>query len=215
MLQQGQVQNPVLQGSVQLYAPCSSHFSWSCPTLLTAWRLLQRGGGILQIRAYHSAQPCSAHCTLSSLCTESCKSCIKKKKKQSPTCYYFLPSCFSFTSHSSPWEAGLDGNLPSLILPWLPLSSEDTGESLLDLSHIKCYWQIAWWIQLSKFSVATMPMLMDFTPEVHHLALFSHLFLTEQQYGFLAAGLLSVNFKYLCWSEMLHQADCWFVVFFN
>lgn len=58
-----------------------------------------------------------------------------------------------------------------------------------------------------------MPTLMDFFPEVHHLASFSHLFLTEQQNGLLAVGLLSVNLKYLCWTETLHQADCWFFFF--
>lgn len=215
MLQQGQVQNPVLQGSVQLYTPYSSHFSWSSPRSFTAWWLLQRGVGILQIRACFSAQPCSACCTLSSPCTQSCKSCVKKKCSLPLTTISFLPAF-----HSPPI-------LPLGKLLWMAISSlryyldflwalrTQEIDSLLDLSHLKCYWQTARWIQLPKFSMATMPMLTDFIPAVHHLALFSHLFLTEQQNGFLAVGLLSVNFKYLCWSETLHQENCWFLFIYS
>lgn len=100
MLQQGQVQNPVLQGSVQLYAPYSSHYSWSCPPIAHCLATsAKRRGGILQIRAYLSAQPCSARCTLSSLCTELCKSCIKKNQnpKNNPplATISFLPAFHS------------------------------------------------------------------------------------------------------------------------
>lgn len=91
----------------------------------------------------------------------------------------FLSSRFSFASHSSPWEAGLHGNWYSLILPWLPLSSKDIGESLLDLQHLKYNWQILRWIQRSKFSMTTMLMLTDFVPEVRNWAFFSIFFLSE------------------------------------
>lgn len=64
MVAQGQGKNPLLQDSLQLYAPYSRHFSWSSPRLFTAC---------------FSAQPCSACCSLSPLCNESCKSWIKEK----------------------------------------------------------------------------------------------------------------------------------------
>lgn len=102
-----------------------------------------------------------------------------RKKEQSSICCGFLSSRFSFASHSSPWEAGLHGNWYSLILPWLPLSSKDIGESLLDLQHLKYNWQILWWIQRSKFSMTTMLMLTDFVPEVRNWAFFSIFFLSE------------------------------------
>lgn len=146
------------------------------PELFTAWWLLQKGVGVLQTRACFSAQLSLLQPVLP---VQWIMQKLNKRKKYSlqlATIYPFLSSCFSFTFHSSPCEADLVGNLSSLILPWLPLSSEDTGDSLLDLSHLKCYWQIAWWIQLSKFSVATKPVLMDFIPEVNNLALFSFFF---------------------------------------
>lgn len=80
-----------------------------------------------------------------------------RRKEQSSICRGFHSSRFSFTFHSSPCQAGLDSNWNSLILPWLPLSSKDIGESLSTsslqhLQHLKYNWQMVWWIQLSHWA---------------------------------------------------------------
>lgn len=94
-----------------------------------------------------------------------------RRKEQSSICCGSLSSCLSFTSHSPPWKAGLDGNSYSLIPLWLPLSSKDIGWSPWSAAP-QVQLTIVWWIQLSTFRKTTMLMLTDFVPEVHNLAFF-------------------------------------------